>query len=113
MAIKYTNIFNSKALQNIPKLGFLVRKNEPSGSPVPLSLCGARTAIFVSGDPKKVILKLVYFSDICFAHISDGKLSRSLATKHWFHEQGDQIERILAQCAIAYFGQFYEDYIQK
>jgi hypothetical protein len=26
MVIKYTNIFDSKALQNIPKLGFLVRK---------------------------------------------------------------------------------------
>jgi hypothetical protein len=26
MAIKYTNIFHCKTLQNIPKLGFLVRK---------------------------------------------------------------------------------------
>jgi hypothetical protein len=26
MAIKYTNIFQSKTLQNLPELGFLVRK---------------------------------------------------------------------------------------
>jgi hypothetical protein len=26
MAIKYINIFQSKALQNLPKLGFLIRK---------------------------------------------------------------------------------------
>jgi hypothetical protein len=26
MVMKYTNIYHSKALQNVPKLGFLVRK---------------------------------------------------------------------------------------
>jgi hypothetical protein len=32
MAIKYPNIYHSKALQNLPKLGFLVWKNIPSGN---------------------------------------------------------------------------------
>jgi hypothetical protein len=32
MAIKYTNIFHSKNLQNLPKLGFFV-ENMPSGNP--------------------------------------------------------------------------------
>jgi hypothetical protein len=27
LGIKYTNIFNCKTLQNLPKLGFLVSKN--------------------------------------------------------------------------------------
>jgi hypothetical protein len=31
MNIKYTSIFHSKALQNLPKLGFF--KNKPSGNP--------------------------------------------------------------------------------
>jgi hypothetical protein len=35
MAIENTNIFHSKALQNLPKFGFLVRKI-PSGNPGPL-----------------------------------------------------------------------------
>jgi hypothetical protein len=34
MVITHTHIFNSKALQNIPKVGFLVWKNIPSGNPV-------------------------------------------------------------------------------
>jgi hypothetical protein len=32
MAIKYINIFQFKALQNLPKLGFL-DENKPSGNP--------------------------------------------------------------------------------
>jgi hypothetical protein len=32
MAIKYINIFHSKALQNLPKLGFWF-ENKPSGNP--------------------------------------------------------------------------------
>jgi hypothetical protein len=32
MAIKYINIFQSKALENLPKLGFWF-KNKPSGNP--------------------------------------------------------------------------------
>jgi hypothetical protein len=32
MALKYTNIFHCKALQNLPKLGFLF-ENMPSGNP--------------------------------------------------------------------------------
>jgi hypothetical protein len=30
---KYTNIFHSKALQNLPKVGFFGLKNVPSGNP--------------------------------------------------------------------------------
>jgi hypothetical protein len=33
MAIKYTNIFRCKALQNLPKLRFFGLKNIPSGNP--------------------------------------------------------------------------------
>jgi hypothetical protein len=36
MVIKYTKIFHSKALQNLPKLGFLV-ENKPSGNPAATS----------------------------------------------------------------------------
>jgi hypothetical protein len=32
MVIKYTKIFHSKTLQNLPKLGFLF-ENKPSGNP--------------------------------------------------------------------------------
>jgi hypothetical protein len=43
MVIKYTDIFHSKALQNLPKLGFLKIENKPSGNPAPSLdwiLCG-------------------------------------------------------------------------
>jgi hypothetical protein len=33
MIIKYNNIFHSKALQNLPKLGFLVWKQTKAGNP--------------------------------------------------------------------------------
>jgi hypothetical protein len=33
MIMKYSNISHYKALQNVPKLGFLARKNKPSGNP--------------------------------------------------------------------------------
>jgi hypothetical protein len=34
MAIKYINLFQSKALKNLPKLGFFCFKNKkPSGNP--------------------------------------------------------------------------------
>jgi hypothetical protein len=36
MAIKYINIFQSKTLQNLPKLGFWF-ENKPSGNPGPIN----------------------------------------------------------------------------
>jgi hypothetical protein len=41
--VKYTNIFHSKALQNIPKLGFLVFKYKPSGNPDSELRSGSKT----------------------------------------------------------------------
>jgi hypothetical protein len=38
MAIKYINIFQSKALQNLPKMGFYWFENKLSGNPA--SRCG-------------------------------------------------------------------------
>jgi hypothetical protein len=45
MAIKYINIFQSNALQNLPKLVFFWFENKPSGNPVPECL----DALNVSG----------------------------------------------------------------
>jgi hypothetical protein len=43
MAIKYTDIYHSKALQNVPKIGFWL-ENKPSGN----TLC-METGSLVSG----------------------------------------------------------------
>jgi hypothetical protein len=69
MAIKYNNIFHSKALQKLPKLGFLF-ENKPSGNPGWKKVINKAAKSLLTGFFSLKDLEENFYSSTCVMEIS-------------------------------------------